>query len=409
MLKRLALLTLILFIAAISIRAQAISYENPIAYIGRDGNVYLTDLTDTVAITDDAYRTETNSLSYTRPTWSHDGQILAYASIQMTSPATSHYDFYIMHSGEAPRLVQLPENISIADTKFAISPDAHYLVFMGSDDENGGVFIVNLQDATVTHIFDDVLSGVGGPSLDDPAVGITRRIRDFDYTLGQRSLIWSETGFLYLSNGLYLFSTDGTVLWESEYLTNFLISPDGSHAVSESFATAGWVDIDLLTGETNPLNLPENALPLGWIGDQLYYRTQSNTISVQTDENFTDGVALFGYDWGYFSVTTSQNTILAYSPDADDTPIIDIQGYDIATISGVEDTTMLVRYVTSNVPAVLSLYEGTSPDELSDSLAREMNIVVRIAYKGSGINAYRYTTIPGNQSTISNGEFSVNP
>jgi len=119
--------------------AQQIALIHPIAYVGTDGNIYLTDLTDTYAITEDAKLSndQESTIFYSSPQWSADGKHLAFYKNNgfgtiSTGSGISVEGIVVVSSGEVPKLIlDEGDGYSFDSSALAVSSDGSQIVFYG--------------------------------------------------------------------------------------------------------------------------------------------------------------------------------------------------------------------------------------------------------------------------------------
>ncbi len=138
-----------------------------LAYIGADGNVYVTtaDLTDKIAVTQDATAPrEGSGLSYQRIAWSPTGQ-LAYASVTRSTGDQAKSTLYVAESASA-----VPQIVGRSDSHFVIyiywsptlcpvQPDCRQLAYLIEEEEDIGLHLVSMTEDQV----DNQIIGYGWP------------------------------------------------------------------------------------------------------------------------------------------------------------------------------------------------------------------------------------------------------
>jgi TolB protein len=149
-------------------------YSNPLpstisrrlAYIGQDGNVYVTNAggQSTLAITDDATApVEGNGRSYHRVSWSPDGQLAFAAVVRSGSQARS--ELYVVEAaGKPARLVAKDDEHFIIYVYWSPvacpgRPTCRRLAYLIEEDEGIGLHVLEIE-AEQTQ---DQLAGVGRP------------------------------------------------------------------------------------------------------------------------------------------------------------------------------------------------------------------------------------------------------
>jgi hypothetical protein len=137
-----------------------------LAYLGADGNVYVTtaDRTSTLAVTRDATApVEGQGLSYHRLAWSPEGRLAFAAVIRSGDQAASK--LYVVESpGESPRLVAQDDQHFIiyvywSPTTCPDQPACQRLAYLIEESEGVGLHVLELVGDQV----EDRLAGVGRP------------------------------------------------------------------------------------------------------------------------------------------------------------------------------------------------------------------------------------------------------
>lgn len=405
--------------------AKQMVFIHPIAYVGTDGNIYLTDLTDTYAITEDATLSndQESSIFYSNPQWSADGKHLAFYKNNgfgtvSTGSGISVEGIVIVSSGEVPTIIlDESDGYSFDSSALALSSDGSQIAFYGwqhNQPAQQGIYILSRDTGEVIFIERGGSSSVGEPNPVDPAIQKFLSITGASSYRDQYVLAWRENVIIaspvfdsaigYMTSDLSIYSADGEKQQIITGTSDYLVSAIGAHIVAKS--ADGWVNVDIVTGEYSLLNLPETAKPIGWIDDMLYYRIRSDTISVTGNLDQLDGVEIYDWIWG-FEATSSVLTIYVYVPDDDDIPIAHLQGYDIGWIEGPNINHILVEYVSSSVPTVLALNEGALVNEVRHLQARRQAVVLRVSYKEAGAIFATRNDLPGADAAYGHGEFIV--
>jgi TolB protein len=137
-----------------------------LAYLGADGNVYITtaDRTSTLAVTSDATApVEGQGLSYHRLAWSPDGRLAFAAVIRSGDKATSK--LYVVESlGESPRLVAQDDQHFVIYVYWSPAPcpdkpACQRLAYLIEESNGVGLHLVELGGDQA----EDRLAGVGRP------------------------------------------------------------------------------------------------------------------------------------------------------------------------------------------------------------------------------------------------------
>ncbi len=326
-----------------SAQTSIITYDQPLAYVGADGNVYITSLdgTSTTPITSDGsprgYGFEEDS-AYGAFRWSPDG-----TQVVFTHP-TSSPRLYVAASDQKPAIL-LPD-ISIGYRVSAWSPDGKQIAFIsGGGPGNGGneLQVVSAKGGT-PHKITDVGGCIGDGPGPEHARWVVADERDDAMFASMYRLQWTSKGIVLSSTmadcGIAtLFSADGkSTIWQNDTLEDLIVSPDETQAVAyqrSSPEPAGPVLVDLSNGKTTPLSLPAGATVLAWTGDgrSLLYETRDLLQEViegdpnwsqETHDNYLltlwrqplvggQPVKLFqheGYDFGAVTVAPDNSTVV---------------------------------------------------------------------------------------------------
>ncbi len=423
--KRRWLFLLLLFLCIGSpIVAQDVLLNTPIAYRGYDGNIYVTDLIDTYALTEDANREQQDGsrVSYSDPRWSADGQTLGFFR-NVSGPTTGSFTGGVMvvRSGETPRLLlSTDDGYAIDSAMLALSPDGSHVAFFGwnqAQTEQTGIFTVAVDSGEVTFIVPAYNTSIGEAGSADPAIHMALTPTGQSSYREQFALSWGENGLLFTPaydlsttrsfvDNLALITLDGEPVWTAGDAIHYVLANDAQHIAAQSLSPdEGWISIDAVTGERTPLNLPDDAMPVGWVGELLFYRTRTDEISVQGNFDREAGLEVYDYLWG-FEATSAMLTIYVRLPNGDDVEVTRLQGYDIGLIQGIDDSHIIVEMVRSSVPAVLAINEGAAPDVVRPLVARRQSIVMSVAYKEYGV-VVRPTPLPGDDAAYGGDTFTV--
>jgi len=408
-----------------TVLAKQIPLTYPIAYVGTDGNIYMTDLTDTYAITEDATLSNNQepTIFYSNPQWSADGKHLAFYKNNgfgtvSTGSGISVEGIVVVSSGEVPKVIlDKSDGYSFDSSALALSSDGSQIAFYGwqpNQPAQQGIYAMSRNTGEVIFIERGGSSSIGEHNPVDPAIQKLLSITGASTFRDQYVLEWRENVIIaspvfdsnigYMTGDLSIYSSEGEMQQIITGTHNYLVSADGMHIVAESID--GWVQIDFVTGEYNRLDLPETAKPIGWIDDMLYYRIRSDTISVTGNPDQLDGFEIYEWIWG-FEATSSVLTIYVYVPDDADVLIARLQGYDIGWIEGPNINHILVEYVSSSVPTVLALNEGATANEVRHLQARRQAVVLRVSYKEAGAIFATPNDLPGADAAYGSGEFVV--
>lgn len=375
-----------LFFPCIAIAQTAsTTLETAFAYIAFDGNVYLTDGSATVQITDDAFVNDFDTgVRYTHPVWSRDGSALAFMRLEGLERS-----IMVVRSGEAPQAIVTREDRYITQTSEMLdfSPDGSQIAFFSSEGgEQAGIFILDLRDGTVAFLARAIGGCIGEAGGEDPAEQLNLSITGRSRYGAQYTLRWVDAGTVFspgtdLCGGGALITADGERVWEGAYF-DMLFSGDGSHMIARDIETGTRVIVDTASGEATPFDLPDDADPIGWAYDHVLYRTRVVTYSTQGNATLDSGREIYGEIWGFFRVETANLTLWADALDGSDSiEIYQMQGYDIAEAYAVGEDRLLITYTSSNLPATLALNEGASAEEARPIQAQFRSVVVQADFE----------------------------
>ncbi len=263
---------------------QPVTYTNPMAYIGNDGNVYVTQSNGTpgtTAITNNAKGTAMSSYPFYQTVhryqslrWSPDGLNLAF--VESGNPGL----LYVARSGQAPQILAHGIYPEFPPFWLPNGQEIAYLVPAGVGSASGGPTKFQIQAVPV---------GGGNP----------RALGDFNHQAEcggggfdpMEALYYSDAGAL--GNGLVLYNTasggyvyslactgvgvgftPGTVGgWQRPDLGRAALSPDGTQLIAVRFdlsnpkappVVAGLEKVDLATGKSTPLPTQPGIDQVGW-------------------------------------------------------------------------------------------------------------------------------------------------
>ncbi len=274
---------------------QPITYHDPLAYVGADNNLYVTDLhsgAGSQLTTDGAVpvlacgspgNDATDSGVYTTIQWSPAGGQFVVADTQ--TPFQILKGLLLFRTGQKPVALAsiTPTGKEDLGTHFSWSPDGSQIAYPGytsTDDTQTQLMTVSPGDGATRAIgpMKEFDTGWGSGPCADPEYGW--RLLD----LGSNGsggfwfrFEWTPTGLLYATGeyGLTMVDLNNQVVWEHDPLFGAVVTHDGSHAVAsiwedrDTFKSSP-VWVDMKTGTYTPTSLPEHGV---WSADDktLFY------------------------------------------------------------------------------------------------------------------------------------------
>jgi hypothetical protein len=396
------------FSSSISAAPQTVTYHNPIAYIGLDGNVYITSLdsTNNTALTVDGFVTSkyhhylSAVLRYGGIHWSPDGT-------QFSFEDTVARKLYVVRSGKGP--VQVPGAQTDKHLwQSAISPDNKQIAFLSGDYDNLVAMPVGGGESTT-------IGWVAGADIEQPDNDPAEIIRanELGYTPFDAAymLEWTRYGCLTLTavNKMKMLDSSGKVLWEVELyddgslkMTLPIISADGKHALIQhlfedenGYGGARTAIVDLANGHLTPLSIPIEAKILAWTpdGQYVFYGTQSDPLSV--------------YDEDTPSFAYVENTLSLWQvPISGGEPVLIFQrkGYAFGVVRVTADSKALVfSLVTASVNKVQAKLRH-APQAIQDAIEPSRSEIIELPLQKGATP--RWIALGGNLG-IGKGDFVV--
>jgi hypothetical protein len=264
-----------------AVQTAPTTYNAPVlAYIGLDGNVYLTSVGTNpppAPLTNDSpfdpnalYR---NQQGYRRPTWSPDGSRLLFHRLDKVYTIASGGAAVQIAAGKVYSIEPgwSPEGGEVAyavDTRTADPAQPNRVILQVQAVPAGGG-----QPRVAGTISFGIGCGGGGFS---PATVLL--YDEAGYSAQTYPLYWTRVGFVHPSNctgiGLTLTGFDGRKIWERTDLSRPALSPDGTKLLALTpgagapVTSGGLFVVDVATGAATPVNLagqvPNYA---AWSGD----------------------------------------------------------------------------------------------------------------------------------------------
>jgi hypothetical protein len=297
-------------LAGIRPQTETTTYNNPIAFIALDGNLYVGDFTArTIAVasplTGDATGVASNfypyfqpKKRYTNPIWSPDGTRLAWVDQQVNT-------VYLAGSGQPA--AQVAASIA-SDFPVAWSSDGGELAYAVATSTR-----VNPNDANSTEVFYQIQAipaaggapravgqfpvgvGCGGGGVDGTYIALEE---DLGYSFNPKILAQVANGYLYSSSclgiGVGLTNLNGTGTWKRADLAAPALSPDRARlAAIVKNTQGGSIEpgtalelVDLATGAGTKIAGITNVTNVAWSPDglSLYYSTLTPAGSLAVGE-----------------------------------------------------------------------------------------------------------------------------
>lgn len=370
---------------------SATNYQGPvIAYIGLDGNVYVTSLginPGATRLTSDGGGNRRGYLYnvqqvYTTLRWSPDGMSLLFARLNV-SGSSSTIDLFVANSGQAPIKVASSAQLGFFGTWSLDSKEIGYAVAAS----------INPGAAKATYQFQAVPRTGGQPRVVATFAGefffegSPDEDPSHELLLSERgsgnagSFAWLSTGILHAVNGiadygLALSALDGKTLWQLPDVYQAVISPDRTHAVALKNTASGgeqklqMVLIDLANGAITPLQSEPNPEVFTWStdGKSILYTTATEVAKAQLDEKSSLGKTIFG-DFPRIGHSFKVDLWSVPVSGGASTKLFTHEGRGIAVIVP-SLTTQLVAFsfVDSSVAAITKINSGKSAAEVTAAL-----------------------------------------
>ncbi len=348
------------------IGGQPVTYQNPIAYIGAGGNVYITapGKGAGTAITGDSVSTGNGDFShrYGQFRWSPDGSKLLFAD--QTSKT-----LYLVMSGQKP--LQIAGGLSYLFSG-AWSPDGTQIAY-GVDTrqtrgDNQTVQQIQVLPVTSTGVGAPLVGGeftfgVGcGGGGSDPAEALYQS--EAGYGGNPLTFVWLAKGYLVTGRCtgdlLSLTAPSGQVVWSAEGLSRAAVSADGTKIVAmkrqntgPSTATSQLVLVDPATGAVTPIQSEPNPDQAAWSADgqSILYSTleQGQTLK----GSLFDGISF---------KTTLWRMPAAGGPSMQ---LFQQEGRGIGVIAPAADNSNItISFITSSIGMVQLMNSGASQDQI---------------------------------------------
>lgn len=413
-------------------QTQPTAYNNPLAFVAADGNVYISDLTNKVlvsasALTGDAtgdsmvaYPYSNLKKYYRRLSWSPDGTKLAFLDER-------NLTLYAVSSGQ--QVVQLAQNVSIGFSPAWSSDGGEIAYAVGTSTP------ANPGDPTSTEVFSQIqtISANGGAPR---AVGqfpfgtacggggydsaYSAYQDDAGYGGNAKLLAQIANGYLYTASctgiGLGLTNLTNSGTWKRADLSSPALSADRSKLAAivrdpkADMNTPGSAIelIDLKTGKGTKLNVSANPTQVAWSPDglTLFYATRTPAGTLIVGENKPVAKTLFPespFSVPLYTVELWRLPIAGGAPSK----VFSQEAHGISRISVSADGANAVVDVVTSYSAMAALLNngGTAPQALAVAPRVEMVVVPLTGAAGST----PYKIGIGGQATPTRGQFVANP
>jgi hypothetical protein len=375
------------------LRAQGQSaLTNPLAYIGRDGNVYVAgepwnagqSITgDAAGVPKDTSPFFSKTLDYRHLTWSPTGNMLAF--IEHTSKS-----LIIVESGKNPTVVMR-------------GVDSHYPPAFSADGREVA-YVVQTEQQIGTNNQDRVLQiqavpAAGGTPRALGSIAVTAwNCNDgtadpadliyFDAlnVVGDSALVfaWTASGFLHTTscNGVGLgFHKDGQQVWQNPNLQNATLSPDRTQIVAVDYEPASRVKrlvlVDLASGKLTPVNTQPNVDHVAFSSDgkSILYSAVEPLRTVRGNPDSAVGKQLFGERW---PVIANESTLFVWSiptTGGQSTMVYRGVGRGIASIAPARHKPSAILIVATSLAAMIDSINAGDPTSLVLEAAPRADLV----------------------------------
>lgn len=385
-------------------QAKTISYNTPLAYIGEDGNVYVTsigagagtrltndakvpDPIEKLTVCEDCAGTSESYRRYGSIRWSPDGT--SFAFIERYSG-----QLFVVESGKSPRLLNPKVRVGslLGHLVIGWSPDGKQIVYgIGNAGGPQELAVVTVADGSITPITGD-LSGAAsgdGPRPDDIAIKAYYDELGSAMFATSTSVYWTDYGFLYTTSSIGLADAEGNIVWhhdadtqkqdQTEYQILYAKAvpmPDGKTAVA--FQTL-WSDtksittpilVDLASGEITPikdLSMSFTIWSYGLMpdGKTIVYESTNPGGAIKGDPNSTMGKTLFPDYWPLDGVTYAVSLWRQSLSGGKPVPLFTKDGYDVAIIAPSPDNSgAAISFVTDSSELAKKINANNSRAEI---------------------------------------------
>jgi hypothetical protein len=398
---------------------QVVTFQAPImAFIGRDGNVYVTSLNgnlgyvpltgDALGVVEDGGYTNYSKL-YGNLRWSPDGSRLAF--VEYTTQT-----LYVASSGGQPFPVASGLAVEIP---YSWSPDGAQIAFAarGAPVGDSPNFVYPIQAVpatggsltTIGQIAFGVGCGGGGfsPSL-------VNYYREVGYNGGNVIFKWLPNGFLHTARcdsvGLALTAFGGQRLWLADNISRMQIAPNLTRAAAVQYnmgELGSVVIVDLSNGAVTPIASPIGVDQVGWSSDSSTLLLATRQLTQQVGVN--PGAQLgqqFGlangqsYTLGLYAVPVAGGTLQQ---------IYSSEGYSIGAITPSPNAALIAFTITESEVAMNVRVNAN--DSIQNILSVAPRVKLGIAALPIGTPGYPYVLAAdgGTPAFSAAGAFTAQP
>ncbi|MHB8627197.1 MAG: SH3 domain-containing protein [Aggregatilineales bacterium] len=376
------------------------TYTNPIAYVGPDGNVYVTQLGGGAGtpITNDAKGPATlNYYPFYQPLhfysnlrWSSDGSKLAFVDNNART-------LYVVLSGQPPQIVARGIEAEYPPFWLAGGQEVGYAIPAGTGNAGGSAANFQIQALAATGGTPRVLgqfnaqTGCGGGGF-DPATAAYMAEAGY---MGNSQILAATAsgGYLYSASciGIGLSSTSGASSgWQRSDLGRAALSPDGTQLIALRFAPnssqtgpVGLEKVDLATGQGTPLTVQPGIDQIGWADNNtILYSTVNLPTPITATFSQTVGQQVFGSIWPFQSSQLVKYAVGLWSMPAtggSSTQLTATSGRGIGTIRATPDGANAVFSLVPSLDGMISaLNAGQSADAARKAAPFPQIVVVQM-------------------------------
>jgi len=395
---------------------QPATYQNPLAYIGANGNVYITDSNLSGAgtpITEDS-TLETANMGYPTPTrsyglfrWSPDGSKLAFVEQRANT-------LYLAVSGQKP--IEIARGLAVLYPP-AWSQDGSEIAYAveTNQQQEGDKVARQVQAINVAsgqpgmpRVVGTFAQGVGcggGPA--DPAVAAY--MAEAGYEGNAQALVWTPQGFVHTINcfgvGIALTNPGGQMVWAIPFASRIAVAPDRARAVAirqdpNSRTQQGIVMIDLSNGSAKDFVVNAASDQLAWStdGQTIVYSTAVFKQAVKGDPQAATGQQLFAGMWPLEGNILDVGLWRVPAAGGDPTQIYKKEGHRIGAIAA-SSSQIVFSYIPSLAILVQQINNGASVSQALTFIPRPQLLAIQ----------GQPNPISGGQPALGSGSFMAIP